>query len=290
MTWPFFQSFCKNRMIGICTSICYDLNCLIKADSVFLKEADQLRDYHTWVCIIDLDSCIVGKVMIVTSTCSTFVENKLSTGRNHEILLIDTKQSAVFIGCRLLLLLMGMSLLTLTTTTLDITAAFERLMAPLSRIGVPAHELGMILGIALRFLPQFMTELGIIYRAQKSRGAHFSANPFRGGIQSIPRGQYEAAQVLGYTKAQTFFKIILPQMVKRVIPAVTNEVITLVKDTSLASVIGTVEMFTRAKQIVASPNTPGMLALVAAGVFYYVFNYVVAFAMEKWEQALRYYR
>ena len=79
-------------------------------------------------------------------------------------------QSAVFIGCRLLLLLMGMSLLTLTTATLDITAAFERLMAPLSRIGVPAHELGMILGIALRFLPQFMTELGIIYRAQKSRG------------------------------------------------------------------------------------------------------------------------
>ena len=113
---------------------------------------------------------------------------------------------------------------------------------------------------------------------------------YRSGIQSIPRGQYEAAQVLGYTKAQTFFKIILPQMVKRVIPAVTNEVITLVKDTSLASVIGTVEMFTRAKQIVASPNTPGMLALVAAGVFYYVFNYVVAFAMEKWEQALRYYR
>ena len=74
------------------------------------------------------------------------------------------------------------------------------------------------------------------------------------------------------------------------LPILTNEVITLVKDTSLASVIGTVEMFTRAKQIVASPNTPGMLALVAAGVFYYVFNYVVAFAMEKWEQALRYYR
>ena len=73
-------------------------------------------------------------------------------------------------------------------------------------------------------------------------------------------------------------------------PSITNEVVTLVKDTSLASVIGTVEMFTRAKQIVASPNTPGMLALVAAGVFYYVFNYVIAFAMEKWEQALRYYR
>ena len=120
--------------------------------------------------------------------------------------------------------------------------------------------------------------------------AAYFAEIYRSGIQSMPVGQYEAAQILGYNKAQTFFKIILPQMVKRVIPAVTNEVITLVKDTSLASVIGTVEMFTRAKQIVASPNTPGMLALVAAGVFYYVFNYVVAFAMEKWEQALRYYR
>ena len=82
----------------------------------------------------------------------------------------------------------------------------------------------------------------------------------------------------------------MPQMVKRVIPSVTNEVITLVKDTSLASVIGTVEMFTRAKQIVASPNTPGMLALVAAGVFYYVFNYAMAFLMERCEKAMGYYR
>lgn len=94
-------------------------------------------------------------------------------------------QSAAFIGCRLLLLLMGMSLLTLTTTTLDITAAFERLLAPAARIGVPAHELGMILGIALRFLPQFMTELGIIYRAQVSRGAHFNVNPFKGGVSTL---------------------------------------------------------------------------------------------------------
>lgn len=94
-------------------------------------------------------------------------------------------QSAVFIGCRLFLLLLGMSLLTLTTTTLDITAAFERLLMPLAKLGVPAHELGMILGIALRFLPQFMTELGIIYRAQISRGAHFNVNPFKGGVQTL---------------------------------------------------------------------------------------------------------
>ena len=113
---------------------------------------------------------------------------------------------------------------------------------------------------------------------------------YRGGIEGVPAGQREAGEVLGLTKRQIFFRITLLQMVKRVIPPMSNEIITLVKDTSLASVIGTVEMFTRAKQIVASPNTPGMLALVAAGVFYYVFNYVVAFAMEKWEQALRYYR
>ena len=100
----------------------------------------------------------------------------------------------------------------------------------------------------------------------------------------------EAAQVLGYTGGQTFGRILLPQMIRRVLPPVTNEVITLVKDTSLASVIGTVEMFTRAKQIVASPNTPGMLALAAAGLFYYVFNYIVAFAMERAERSLAYYQ
>ena len=84
--------------------------------------------------------------------------------------------------------------------------------------------------------------------------------------------------------------IILPQMAKRVLPPVTNEVITLVKDTSLASVIGTVEMFTRAKQIAVAPHSPGMLSLAAAAVFYYIFNYLVAFAMQRIEKALDYYR
>ena len=113
---------------------------------------------------------------------------------------------------------------------------------------------------------------------------------YRGGIQSVPIGQREAGLVLGLTKRQIFFKITLLQMVKRIIPPMSNEIITLVKDTSLASVIGTVEMFTRAKQIVASPNTPGMLALAAAGLFYYVFNYIVAFAMERAERSLAYYQ
>ena len=119
--------------------------------------------------------------------------------------------------------------------------------------------------------------------------AAYFAEIYRGGIESIPVGQYEAAEVLGYSKAQTFGKIILPQMIKRVLPSVTNEVITLVKDTSLAYVIGIVEMFTRAKQIAVAPNSPGMVAFVAAAVFYYIFNYIVAFAMERCEKALDYY-
>lgn len=120
--------------------------------------------------------------------------------------------------------------------------------------------------------------------------AAYFAEIYRGGIESISAGQYEAAQVLGYRRGQTFFRIILPQMVKRVLPSVTNEVITLVKDTSLASVIGTVEMFTRAKQIAVAPNSPGMLAFAAAAVFYFVFNSLVAFAMERIEKAFAYYR
>ena len=120
--------------------------------------------------------------------------------------------------------------------------------------------------------------------------AAYFAEIYRGGIESISQGQYEAADVLGYTKVQTFFKIILPQMIKRVLPSVTNEIITLVKDTSLACIIGTVEMFTKAKQIAVAPHSPGMLTFVAAAVFYYVFNYLVAFIMNRIEKALDYYK
>ena len=120
--------------------------------------------------------------------------------------------------------------------------------------------------------------------------AAYFAEIYRGGIESIPRGQYEAAQVLGYTKGQTFFHIILPQVVKRILPAVTNEVITLVKDTSLASAIGVTEMFTLAKKITASPGSPGLVTLFAAGVFYYIFNGVMAYLMSALEKRLNYYR
>ncbi len=118
--------------------------------------------------------------------------------------------------------------------------------------------------------------------------AAYFAEIYRSGIESIPVGQYEAANVLGYSKSQTFSRIIFPQMVKRVIPPVTNEVITLVKDTSLAFAIAYTEMFTIAKQIAAA--NASVVPLFAAGVFYFVFNFVVAKVMELFEKKLSYYR
>ena len=118
--------------------------------------------------------------------------------------------------------------------------------------------------------------------------AAYFAEIYRAGIESISVGQYEAANVLGYSKGQTFFRIIFPQVVKRIIPPVTNEVITLVKDTSLAFVIAVSEMFTIAKQIVAAQGT--VVPLIVAGLFYYIFNYVVAYAMERVEKRFSYFR
>ena len=118
--------------------------------------------------------------------------------------------------------------------------------------------------------------------------AAYFAEIYRGGIESMPIGQYEAAKVLGYTKVQTFFKIILPQVIKRILPSVTNEVITLVKDTSLAFSIGYTEMFTRAKAIAASQKS--MVPFLAAAIFYYVFNFIVAAVMEAGEKKLNYYK
>lgn len=118
--------------------------------------------------------------------------------------------------------------------------------------------------------------------------AAYFAEIYRGGIESIPVGQYEAAKVLGYNSPQCFFKIVLPQVIKRIIPAMTNEVITLIKDTSLAFALGIAEMFTTAKAIAAADKT--MTAFIAAGLFYYVFNLLVAFVMGKFEKKLSYYR
>lgn len=117
--------------------------------------------------------------------------------------------------------------------------------------------------------------------------AAYFAEIYRSGIETIPVGQREAAKVLGYSRAQTFCKIIFPQMIKRTIPPVTNEIITLVKDTSLAFVLAYAEMFTIAKQIAAAQTT--IVPLFVAGAFYYIFNLIVAMVMEKLEKKLSYY-
>lgn len=118
--------------------------------------------------------------------------------------------------------------------------------------------------------------------------AAYFAEIYRSGIQSMPAGQYEAAKLLGYSKPQTFFKIILPQVIKRILPSVTNEVITLVKDTSLAFTISVLEMFAIAKALASSQTS--LIPFVAAGVFYYLFNLVVAMAMDFAERKLAYYQ
>ena len=117
--------------------------------------------------------------------------------------------------------------------------------------------------------------------------AAYFAEIYRSGIQSIPRGQYEAAEVLGYSRLRTFMKIVLPQVIKRILPAMGNEIITLVKDTSLAFAIGVAEMFSTAKALVASQVS--MLPFVFAAVFYWVFNFVVDVVLGRVEKKMGYY-
>lgn len=144
----------------------------------------------------------------------------------------------------------------------------------------PYYVLGMKIPPGYRFV-------AVILSFVLNYAAYF-AEIYRSGIESMPKGQYEAAEVLGYSKIQTFVKIILPQVIKRILPPVTNEMITLVKDTSLAFVLTEVEMFTAAKQIAAKETS--ILPLMAAGFFYYIFNLLVAFIMEYVEKRLNYYK
>lgn len=117
--------------------------------------------------------------------------------------------------------------------------------------------------------------------------AAYFAEIYRSGIESMPSGQYEAAEVLGLGKIHTFVRIILPQVIKRILPSITNEIITLVKDTSLAYAIAYTEMFTLAKQISSARGS--LVPVFVAGLFYYIFNFVVAFIMERVEKRLSYY-
>ena len=117
--------------------------------------------------------------------------------------------------------------------------------------------------------------------------AAYFAEIYRSGIQTMDKGQVEAAEILGYSCTQCFFRIVFPQVWKNILPSITNEVITLVKDTSLAFSISVMEMFTTAKAISSSESS--MLPLIMAGVLYYLFNFIVAAFMEYCEKRLEYY-
>ena len=144
----------------------------------------------------------------------------------------------------------------------------------------PFYLFGISMGSSYKMLAVF---IGFVLNY-----AAYFAEIYRAGIESIPIGQYEAANMLGYGKVSTFFYIIMPQVIKRIIPPVTNETITLIKDTSLAFTLAVAEMFTIAKQIAA--GTRSMMAFVLAGVIYYVFNLLVAGAFAKLEKKMSYYR
>ena len=154
--------------------------------------------------------------------------------------------------------------------------------------GTPLLLQLMFVYFGLPYLGITLSRDAAIYTAFILNYSAYFMEILRGGINAIDDGQFKAAKVLGYSKVQTFFKIIFPQVIKRILPPVTNETITLVKDTSLAFVIAVAEMFTIAKQIAAKQAS--VSALMVAGLFYFVFNYVVAFAMEAIEKKLSYYR
>lgn len=116
--------------------------------------------------------------------------------------------------------------------------------------------------------------------------AYFS-EIYRGGIESISKGQYEAGYVLGMTKNQTFFRIILPQVIKRIMPPISNEVITLVKDTSLARVIAYAEIIMTAERFV---NKGLIWPLFYTGVFFLVFSGLLSLLFSYIERKLNYYK
>ncbi|MDO5300159.1 MAG: amino acid ABC transporter permease [Clostridia bacterium] len=118
--------------------------------------------------------------------------------------------------------------------------------------------------------------------------AAYFAEIFRGGMMSIPVGQREASQVLGFTKAQTFFHITLPQVCKRVLLPVSNEVITLVKDTSLANIIAVAELFRAAKN--EASRTASVEPLFVAGLFYLLMNGVVTLVFSHLGRRMAYYK
>jgi polar amino acid transport system permease protein len=138
----------------------------------------------------------------------------------------------------------------------------------------------------LRMLLSYNRFTAVIIAFALNYAAYF-AEIYRGGIESIPRGQYEAAKVLGFTASHSFGRIIMPQVIKRILPAMGNEFITLVKDTALAQVIGVAELFHAAQNAAAREFSTAPIFM--AGVFYLIMNWAVSTAFTRYEKTLSYY-
>ena len=200
------------------------------------------------------------------------------------------KTCAIFFLTLIFSLPLGMIVALLRMSKLKVVSAITRFFITVLR-GTPL----MLQLLAVTYGPYYLfgttvarNKLIPVVIAFAINYAAYFAEIYRGGIESIPVGQYEAAEVLGYTKFQTFMRIILPQVVKRIMPSVTNEVVTLVKDTSMAFTVSYQEMFTIGKQIANSQTS--FTPFLVAGVFYYVFNAVVDYVMGRIEKRLDYYR
>ena len=200
------------------------------------------------------------------------------------------KTCAIFFLTLLFSLPLGMIVALLRMSRLKLVSAVTRFVITVLR-GTPL----MLQLLAVTYGPYYLfgsnvarNKLIPVVIAFSINYAAYFAEIYRGGIESISVGQYEAAEVLGYSKAQTFLRIILPQVIKRIMPSVTNEVVILVKDTSMAFTVSYQEMFTIGKQIANSQTS--FIPVVVAGVFYYIFNAVVDFVMGKVEKRLNYYQ
>ena len=200
------------------------------------------------------------------------------------------KTCAIFFLTLLFSLPLGMIVALLRMSRLRIVSALTRFFITILR-GTPL----MLQLLAVTYGPYYLfgttvarNKLIPVVIAFSINYAAYFAEIYRGGIESISPGQYEAAEVLGYTKLQTFMRIILPQVVKRIMPSVTNEVVTLVKDTSMAFTVSYQEMFTIGKQIANSQTS--FMPFVVAGVFYYLFNAIVDYVMGRIEKRLDYYQ
>ncbi|MBQ2070731.1 MAG: amino acid ABC transporter permease [Oscillospiraceae bacterium] len=200
------------------------------------------------------------------------------------------KTCAIFFLTLLFSLPLGMIVALLRMSRVRVVSAITRFFINILR-GTPL----MLQLLAVTYGPYYLfgttvarNKLIPVVIAFSINYAAYFAEIYRGGIESIPVGQYEAAEVLGYSRFQTFMRIILPQVIKRIMPSVTNEVVTLVKDTSLAFTVSYQEMFTIGKQIANSQTS--FTPFVVAGVFYYVFNVIVDYVMGRIEKRLDYYR